>query len=583
MTPKNAIEIITKHDIAKCVFWVGAGISYAAPTNLPLGWDLTKFALTETCGENAQQKIFSIWDQANKIAKTSSPFCNPLGSIPRLETILGEIDDVKNMLKSSGFDFLKGFSVFADAPFNMNHLLLANLMSKGATIITTNFDTAIEGAYHSLNNKNHLSHQIRHDIDVLTDKNNFSGSIWHIHGLATNTALLGATVSKVKEGLPKSFQKYLDGMLLNETLIIFVGYSASDSFDVNPYFNNKPASTKSKAIFIQHGAGSAPQNAHQLGRAFASFTVENHNTEKFLQKISNHKKSLPHISFNWEDAFKKAMNVKNIAITSHFTMCKVANALGINIDRIDSSAYRKALQAEKYYKSTDFHKTLAIIQRTRGDNKKEKAHDITVQTAETDLLGYYYSQGNYQKAQQFAKSIDDIFKDSENKNIELEWRTYTSLGAYCRPLITQHLKSFHANPRKEDLPTIYKLIELTKSLGKRPLKEVKYINQSATALRYNFLLNSMLNKDTKESEKIVLSIYGEGASIVGYVSAFRDLSIKHYFLAKHRKSKQSFLKAYKYALNSYKLAKLIGEQSGIKRARKMLLAFSIIRFLFVFR
>src|ERR1051325_4372438 len=102
------------------LLWVGAGISYSAPTSLPLGGALTLFALRECCGEVVATKVEQLWTEANAIIGTPDVPV-PLGIVPRLESILGDIDDVR--VKSIGceFDFLLGFRTFTDASFNQNH------------------------------------------------------------------------------------------------------------------------------------------------------------------------------------------------------------------------------------------------------------------------------------------------------------------------------------------------------------------------------------------------------------------------------------------------------------------------------
>jgi len=250
--------------------------------------------------------------------------------------------------------------------------------------------------------------------------------------------------------------------------------------------------------------------------------------------------------------------------------------LGINIDKIEPFAYQNSFQIKECYESMDFHKTLAIVQRTRGDSKRERLHDTTVKTKESDLLGYYYSQGDYMKALEYAKSIDELISDADKINTELDWSTYTSMSAHCRPLVTKHLKSPFSKPSQDDLEKIKRLIKLTETLGNRPLRNVRFINQIATAFRFHFILKAILDNNDVDNEKTVLQLYGEGASIVGFVSAFRDMAIKNYFLAKHHKGKFFFRNAQKYANKSYELANLIGDHSGMKRAKQLINFFKIL-------
>lgn len=574
----NSIEMLNGYKIENYIFWVGAGISYSNPTSLPLGWDLTKFALKGSCGESVQKKVFDIWKIANQLAQTDKNNPAPLGAMPRLESILGEIEDVQNKLVKYEFNFLNGFSAFLEAPYNQNHLYLAHLLQRGATIITTNFDMCIQKAYFDLvNGKDQLVSEIKNGVYQYTSKSNHkTGKLWHIHGTSKEIGGLGATVKKVKEGLPLLFQQYLEETFNEGKLVVFLGYSLSDSFDVNIYFQNSHSRSKSSTIFIQHGETPPPLSTARLVRGFKDFVIENHDTTSFLSAISNLQTSVVQIEFEWQKSFEKHIIPDEKKITKSFLICKIANMLGINIDRIDPFAYQDSFQIKEYYESVDFHKTLAIIQRTRGDSKREKLHDMAVKTKESDLLGFYYAQGNYKKALEYAKSIDELIVDADKFNAELDWSTYTSMSSHCRPLITKYLKSPFLRLSRDDHAKINRLVKLTEALGNRPLRNVRYINQIATALRFNFIFKAIINSDDIENEKSVLHLYGEGASIVGFVSAFRDMAIKNYFLAKYHKGKLSFNKAQNYANKSYELAKLIGDYSGMKRAKLLINSFKIL-------
>lgn len=572
------MEILSNYKIENCVFWVGAGISRPNPTALPLGWDLTKFALKETCGESVQNKVFEIWGNANQLAQTSMDNPTPLGTIPRLESILGEIDDVQKKLIGHKFNFLNGFSAFPEAPYNQNHFHLANLLHRGATIVTTNFDLCIQKAYFDLTNaKDQLTPELENGIYLYTSQsNNTVGNLWHIHGISKEITSLGATVRKVKEGIPQSFQQYLDKIFDEGKLVIFLGYSASDSFDVNIYFQNNLSVAKSNAIFIQHGDTKPSHGTASIGKGFKDFIIENHDTTVFLGAVSKTQARVNQAAFDWKNSFEKHIIPDEKGITRDFLTCKMANMFGISIDKIKPSAYQNSFQIEKYYETLDFHKTLAIVQRTRGDAKTEMLHDTTVKTKDSDLLGYYYAQGDDKKALEYAKSIHDLIFEADKFNTELDWSTYTSMSANCRPLVTKQLKSPFAKPSQDDLAKIKKLIKLTDILGNRPLSNVRFINQIATALRFNFIFKAIIGINDMNQEKTILHLYGEGASIVGFVSAFRDVATKNYFLAKHHRDRSLFRDAQKYADKSYRLANLIGDHSGMKRATRLINLFKVL-------
>ena len=62
-------EILSKIDLKKTVFWVGAGIDVSAPTCLPLGVELLTFVLDYTCGENNRKALYRIFEESEEIVK----------------------------------------------------------------------------------------------------------------------------------------------------------------------------------------------------------------------------------------------------------------------------------------------------------------------------------------------------------------------------------------------------------------------------------------------------------------------------------------------------------------------------------
>ncbi len=415
----ESLQNILSYPIKNWIIWVGAGISRPNPSSLPLGWELTQFALSQTCDSEVQNKIFDIWDRANKIASTSSN-STPLGLIPRLESILGEIEDVQSKLKTHKFNFMEGFKTFVNTPYNKNHLYIAELLSSGATVITTNFDLCIQKAYRDIV-------QGTDELVLKIDKNTFcyeprsnieAGKLWHVHGTCDDVSSLGATVRMIKEGLSSEFQKYLDNRFDNSCALIFLGYSASDSFDVNLYFSNKKRSqfSNSMAAYIQHGTSSAPPNANYLIQCFRSSTIENGDTSEFLEKLSKtgYGCSRSEEIFDWKQAFLQKAILADKDKIKEFLICKISYMLGINIDNIDSNAYRNALQLENYYDRIDFHKTLALVCRVKGISDDEKRHDLNVKVKDSDLLGFYYAQGDFKNALKYAKSVDELYQDASN-------------------------------------------------------------------------------------------------------------------------------------------------------------------------
>lgn len=574
------------------VFWVGAGISINKPTSLPAGQPLTTFSLAQTCGKEVQQRIVEIWQEANNILNKDAPNAR-IGIIPRLESILDVISDVESRSSNCRFRFMNGFASYLQAPHNDNHYYLAELLSEGSVIITTNFDLCIEQAYeHFSQGKDILVPEERDGVIVYCSENIAdAGEIWHIHGTVKDIDTLGATIRKVKEGLTPTVQQYLDRLFADNSAVIFLGYSFSDAFDVNPYFGSKRDDQfrDSLALYIKHdltGQEAPFPHIEKLLRCFGTYEAVSDDTSKVLSHLAGLKHQ-PSGSFDWEASFLHEADFTDRDFVQAFLTCSIANLLGIQAKKLDARVYSSALGFEKHFPKDSFHDTMGVVLRNEGKHRPEKRHHLSktnvLPISKGDMLGYYYAIGNYREAARHAKQIDELFEDAFDPDKELDWKTYTSMSAYCRPLVMKYLKKpLPKRVSNEDEKTITRLISLTDLLGNRPLKNILFINQHATALRLHMLLKALiLGKDDSEAQDRILYLYGEGASVAGLISAYRDIASKHYFLAKYRNAKSQLNDAIRYAKTSLDLAKLVGNIPGVRRARGLLWYFRASKLLSV--
>jgi hypothetical protein len=172
----------------------------------------------------------------------------------------------------------------------------------------------------------------------------------------------------------------------------------------------------------------------------------------------------------------------------------------------------------------------------------------------------------------FAESVEEISKVASDENTELGWHTYTSLSVHSRLLVIKYSTNpFIRSVSEKDKKAIEKLIKLAYILGNRPLKGVLFINQIATALRFYLIFRALIHsKNEEEIEERILHLYGEGASIVGYVGSYRDIAVKNLFLAKYHKIKSQYYEAIRYAKRSFDLASLLGDDTGKRLAWTLL-------------
>lgn len=244
--------LIREYPVSQWIIWAGAGVSLDPPTSLPLGYPFTDFAVEEMCGGSAKTQLLDVWDRANRLCSTPGGAA-PFGWRPRLESVLGGFAELERGAEP-GLAFLPGFTSFADAPPNPKHLAIAALVLRGATVFTSNFDLCIQ-AFRELPSRDEAE-----EVAASGSIRRFrvkdrpgTGEIVHFHGAADEPGSLGATLSRVKEGFPRPFSE-LEDRLRAGSLIVMVGYSAGDSFDVNPYFAGRSPDTwpASALLFVQH-------------------------------------------------------------------------------------------------------------------------------------------------------------------------------------------------------------------------------------------------------------------------------------------------------------------------------------------
>jgi hypothetical protein len=142
-----------------------------------------------------------------------------------------------NVVSVLGFDTLNDFS-FLDAPPNPFHHFFAHHIKAGGGHVTLNLDLCIENAI-----KDYMP-SAEYNIIITPDKipsigltDLKHGWVLHLHGkYGDNLSSLGITIESVTRGIRDEISRFIIEAICSKRLIIFVGYSGSDFFDVNPFF-----------------------------------------------------------------------------------------------------------------------------------------------------------------------------------------------------------------------------------------------------------------------------------------------------------------------------------------------------------
>ncbi|MHA3838271.1 hypothetical protein ACXR8F_21365 [Terrabacter sp. AAH1] len=233
------------------VFFSGAGISADAPTCGPLGRQLT---------DNALDAFF---DSDTRVLLNGDPKNGELGYYerlglegwyrPRLEVVL---DVVFAQYGEDGLRHILDGLVRAEP--NANHAFFGRHLLAGGGHATANFDTCIERT------------------DART-----AGQVLHFHGALTSASLaeLGARMAVIENGLPQRTAVDLDALLFGTPglVLVFVGYSGSDYFDITPHLISRAPRAAGQTIFWHHFNPSEPDTT--LEEAFRAAGADIHRIE----------------------------------------------------------------------------------------------------------------------------------------------------------------------------------------------------------------------------------------------------------------------------------------------------------------
>lgn len=217
----------------KLVYWAGAGISVDGPSCMPTGYQLSNAVLEALCRTNP--KIFEMVFRG-----TTSPkaFINPL----RIAAIHTGVEITESGLQRDGLRLetvmeaahaqfgavaLDCLAFMAGIKPNSFHRYLAHEIVDGARICTVNFDLGIEAASSA-----------PPTTFLPSEEAPYRPQIIKAHGDISRVDSLAVTLSSFRSGLRPVLARALDEML-EDSHVVFVGYSASDHFDLTPFLMGK--------------------------------------------------------------------------------------------------------------------------------------------------------------------------------------------------------------------------------------------------------------------------------------------------------------------------------------------------------
>ncbi len=185
--------------------------------------------------------VNGIYDEILKVLNfTKEEYDDFYGNVFPFETFMACIKDIIPEYFSLFLD------IFKAKEFNSNHYFMANCIKNGFAqdIFTTNFDNLIEKALERYGIKFKIHYTQKHLDKLYLGKNN----VIHLHGYIQSKRTIVTTINKVAGLKGIEARRKAIVHLLNSheyDVVLSLGYSYSDLFDINPnieYNSNKTVS-----------------------------------------------------------------------------------------------------------------------------------------------------------------------------------------------------------------------------------------------------------------------------------------------------------------------------------------------------
>ena len=491
----NLIKLIKSYDPNKIVFWVGAGIDNNAPTNLPLAKTLMETLLELTCGKKYSKKIL---EQCQSI----------YNGIPRMETV---ISDIKLFEEELAVDctVVSGFESFLEAPPNNCHQILAQFLSKGANIVTLNYGNTIAKAFNmQYNNKFPILPEFDNELNLYlySDENITSGKIYHPHGVANDLNTIGISLNEVKKNLSPKFKKTLINWIENGYCFIFLGYSCSDTLDINPFFKSLKTNenTDSIGIIINYSTKDSFSNKNESSEMediltpFNQYFIFNTITSDFMPDIKIHEccnySSIEKDEYKWLNNFYDHIKPYNKELHLYISL-GIIKSLGLDYKKILPSNWYKQKDYKLFKRNwyIDYYSFICLSQtsnyyKTTRFSKKLNNSNLT----KSDILSKLWQSKRAAKVTISPFDVFDILNETDwiNSNYQIDWNISTALNRNAEWIIIDILRNpflFKIKQKKHSkmADIIMESNAIIINLGNDFVTD---FIQQLTALRYNGIL-----------------------------------------------------------------------------------------------
>lgn len=444
-----------------------------------------------------------------KILKKILEQCQSIyNGIPRMETV---ISDIKLFEEELAVDctVVSGFESFLEAPPNNCHQILAQFLSKGANIVTLNYGNTIAKAFNmQYNNKFPILPEFDNELNLYlySDENITSGKIYHPHGVANDLNTIGISLNEVKKNLSPKFKKTLINWIENGYCFIFLGYSCSDTLDINPFFKSLKTNenTDSIGIIINYSTKDSFSNKNESSEMediltpFNQYFIFNTITSDFMQDIKIHEccnySSIEKDEYKWLNNFYDHIKPYNKELHLYISL-GIIKSLGLDYKKILPSNWYKQKDYKLFKRNwyIDYYSFICLSQtsnyyKTTRFSKKLNNSNLT----KSDILSKLWQSKRAAKVTISPFDVFDILNETDwiNSNYQIDWNISTALNRNAEWIIIDILRNpflFKIKQKKHSkmADIIMESNAIIINLGNDFVTD---FIQQLTALRYNGIL-----------------------------------------------------------------------------------------------
>lgn len=313
----------------------------------------------------------------------------------------------------------------------------------------------------------------------------------------------------------------MEGFLQTDHLNVYVGYSFSDDYDINPIFKKMYQNPKQKMAFhiVCHHRHFDKRLFKKLNGIFGNKYIENYESDTylFLKRILSLYTNEP-VPANfqrkkkeWDLEFRNASNISyNFKL---FTSLDLLNKLKIDIYKID-----KNLESE--FKNNREHidvNALNILNYELCTISEEyyKHNEKTVKDNKSFIISRFrFSTSSIKKTVKYLNllTLDDVQRNMEDKP-KITYEETVSIAYYHKKILDGILSNTTLDPIT--CSTFFHVVQKLESLE---LKKIPGMNVYASALRYSIIVKAILGQDYEEKYLEALSIYYDFGNLEGVIS-----------------------------------------------------------------